>query len=159
MTTYSPDHLLEAYWDGVLPVNPGAIALKIGLKLVIKPDMAEVGKVELGPDGFVVVSVNSASLGPRQRFTIAHEIGHYALGHLNQARPVLRDDISSFSTGTFDGAERAANKFAMALLMPERVVKFAIVERKITSLAKLAEMFSVSEVAMRARLVELNILN
>lgn len=110
-------------------------------------------------DGSVVISVNSGEKGPRPRFTIAHEMGHYALGHLSQEQPAFRDDVSSFSTGTFDVAERAANKFAMALLMPERVVKFAIVERKIASLAKLAELFSVSEVAMRARLVELDILN
>lgn len=151
--------ILDAHWDGQLPINPGLIAQRLGIEVRSDPSMAESGMIEMQPDGRAVISVNSSQFGPRQSFTIAHEIGHYVLGHVNTAHRLCRDLASNFSTGTFIPVEREANKFAAALLMPERLVRFAIDERKFTTLASLAALFGVSEVAMRWRLVNLGILN
>lgn len=62
------------------------------------------------PDGTVrtVLSVNSRPpIGPR-RFTIAHEIGHFVLGHLKRDR-------------RWDWQEREADRFAGELLMPDDI--------------------------------------
>ena len=63
---------------------------------------------------------------PRQRFTIAHEIGHFLLHtdedvHIDEKRPIgRRDDLSSQAV---DACEIEANQFAAELLMPESLVR------------------------------------
>jgi Zn-dependent peptidase ImmA (M78 family) len=69
-----------------------------------------------------VIGVNSSNSRERQRFTIAHEIGHFRLHegdvfHVDRSlRLKLRDQKSS--TGT-DRDEIEANLFAAELLMPK----------------------------------------
>lgn len=109
----------------------------------------------------------------RQRFTIAHELGHYCL-HFNSDNPIFIDkDIDNNTESILyrDGLsstgenrnEREANAFAAALLMPKSKII-----NKITSylndnidnsefLSKLASEFKVSEHAMGIRLSKLGL--
>jgi Zn-dependent peptidase ImmA (M78 family) len=75
-----------------------------------------------------IIGVNSANAPVRQRFTIAHELGHYLI-HTQGADKVhvdrlfdikFRDDLSSQGT---DSDEREANFFAAELLMPRKFIK------------------------------------
>jgi Zn-dependent peptidase ImmA (M78 family) len=59
------------------------------------------------------IFVNGADPPPRQRFTIAHELGHHLLGH------GPRTDVGSFYDSS-DQREIDANKFASELLLPYR---------------------------------------
>lgn len=66
---------------------------------------------------------NSNENADRQRFTIAHEIGHYKLNHIPKMEGknfIMRDQVSSSGT---DKKEICANAFAAELLMPEQLVK------------------------------------
>jgi Zn-dependent peptidase ImmA (M78 family) len=69
-----------------------------------------------------VIGVNTHHHSNRQNFTIAHELGHWLLHEQEQLhvdrefRVRLRNDVSSQGT---DEAEREANFFAAALLMPK----------------------------------------
>lgn len=71
-----------------------------------------------------VIGVNSSNSLPRQRFTVAHELGHYLLHsqgddglYVDRGFEVMfRDDHSSDGINT---EEREANLFAAELLMPE----------------------------------------
>lgn len=59
----------------------------------------------------------------RQRFTIAHEIGHYYLNHVSKESSsdvMWRDKVSSDGT---EPLEISANAFAAELLMPEFLIK------------------------------------
>lgn len=150
--------ILDTYWDGSLPVNVNAIARRMGLEVIEDPMMTESGMIEFSSDGSATITVNSTEFGPRKNFTIAHEIGHYALGHVSSNNRLLRDEASNFMTGTFKPVEREANKFAAALLMPSRMINFAIKQGHV-SITSLANLFGVSEVAMKWRLVNLNIIN
>lgn len=105
-----------------------------------------------------VIRYSTTESPVRQRFTIAHEIGHFALGHLNSAGKMFRDTPENFSNGAAP-EERQANAFAAQLLMPEKVVKFAVNERGFNTLKSLANVFDVSEVAMKYRLVNLGLLS
>jgi Zn-dependent peptidase ImmA (M78 family) len=116
------------------------------------------------------IGVNTQTSRRRQRFTIAHELGHLLLHPGKQIivdqvvlRVDLRNDISSMGT---DIEEIEANTFAAALLMPE-----PIVARYVTNLiradgdiaredliAALARIFDVSAEAMGYRLINLGIL-
>lgn len=154
---FTAQNVLDTYWDGKLPVDVERLAQAMGMRVIKNPFMNESGMIEM--DGNTpVITVNSTEYGPRQRYTIAHEIGHFALGHLNNAERCCRDDAASFKTGTTSPIERQANQFAAELLMPKNVLEYAIVDRGYTKLEALAQLFGVSEVAMKWRLVNLGIL-
>ncbi|MEM9744213.1 MAG: ImmA/IrrE family metallo-endopeptidase [Pseudomonadota bacterium] len=112
------------------------------------------GEVVARRDG-PVIRVNSQESNLRQRFTVAHEIGHVVLGHLNRGETRRKRDTSAeFSLKNFDPDEAEANQFAAELLMP-RVAVNALVKRTDHGLARLARAFEVSEVAMQYRLKNL----
>lgn len=109
------------------------------------------------------IFVNSTHARTRQRFSLAHELGHFflhkgkeifidgkATGYLLRARNVSASDYAT---------EREANEFAAALLMPRELVSREL--KKIKSknpsevIWKIAEKFDVSQQAMSFRLVNL----
>lgn len=150
--------ILQTYWDGTLPINVKGIARRMGIDVVENAQMEESGMIEIDSVGAATITVKSTEFGPRQNFTIAHEIGHYALGHVSINNRLLRDDASNFMTGTFKPVEREANQFAAALLMPEQLIQVAIKQGH-ASIGALARLFGVSEVAMKWRLVNLKIIH
>lgn len=156
---FQAQQILDSYWDGQFPIDPTKIAQRMGIRVVEDMFLPVSGEIRVHTDGRAVITVKSGDYGPRKNFTIAHEIGHYALGHVNNVNRLCRDEASNFTTGTFQPVEREANAFAAALLMPERIVRFAIGERGYSTLQSLANLFGVSEVAMRWRLVNLGIVN
>jgi Zn-dependent peptidase ImmA (M78 family) len=115
-----------------------------------------------------VIGYNETQAFVRQRFTIAHEIGHFVL-HLRDDPSALfidthyivyRRDAQS-STGE-DRREREANRFAAALLMPAALLYSEIQKQPFDfgddeMLATLAGKFQVSTQAMSIRLSNLNI--
>ena len=165
---------LEIAWDGRLPVDPAAIARNINVYLndpvsgeprsipieVIESDPFELagasGEARLddsnGPLSFKCV-FNGFEISYRNRFTIAHELGHVLLGHVNEYNTKKRD--TNFSSNTYDPDEISANAFAAALLMPEDKIRDYY--RSASSLQQLADAFGVSTAAMSYRLQNLGI--
>jgi len=144
---------LDRYWDRKLPVDPVAIAHSAGVKVISEALGTLAGKFEIveGVPGGPVISYNVFDPILRQRFTIAHELGHFALQH--GAR--FRDSAQEFSLANYDPVEAAANKFAAELLMPAAVVNALINGRNMTDFNTLATTFNVSTVAMKYRLKNL----
>jgi Zn-dependent peptidase ImmA (M78 family) len=95
----------------------------------------------------------------RQRFTIAHEIGHFILHPQKDAFVDHRKDRNGAEARP--PRERHADMFAAALLMPRkhllkefrRLAKDGYTDQIPPTLAKL---YAVSEEAMRFRLMNLN---
>ena len=146
--------VLAKYWQGKgLPVDPKAIAAAMGCQLrPFSPLRQLSGSFDY--EGQVPVLGYDASEGAlRQRFTIAHELGHFVLGHASGQR----DPSKNFSVDNYDFNEVAANRFAAELLMPEAWVRWFVVNQGVTSLSDLARHFAVSEVAMRFRLKNLGL--
>lgn len=125
------------------------------------------GMVHRRPDGKAVIGVNSMHSANRQRFTIAHELGHLLLHgedevHIDEKRPIgRRDELSSQAV---DPREIEANQFAAELLMPESLVRgsVAALDPKTSveeAIDKLARTFDVSPQAMTHRLTNLKILS
>ena len=109
-----------------------------------------------------LIGVNSRHPTVRQRFSIAHELGHLALHE-----PAFQIDEHAFvsfrnskSSSASDPHEIEANQFAAALLMPEALLRTCLdqlgenpdVEE---SIRKLAQRFDVSTQAMTIRLTSL----
>lgn len=124
------------------------------------------GLVLRSDDEGAAIGVNAAHPWVRQRFTVAHELGHFMLHPgrpliLDHVRLNLRDNVSSLGT---DREEREANAFAAELLMLRAEV-VAEVRRVLDRgevpsgrfVSELAAGFDVSEQAMEIRLVNLGV--
>ena len=97
------------------------------------------------------VIINSDDTWGRQRFSLAHEVHHVVMAPL--ATVIFRDGRQS----AHYQAERAADCFAAALLMPRAMIKRAFYDRGIRDEYTLARDFQVSVAAMRVRLDELRL--
>lgn len=73
--------------------------------------------------GTITVAADSSSVS-RQRFTIAHEIGHIEL-HQNNKGLVVCDEEDLANRGDNQSQETEANEFAGELLMPEEMFRDA----------------------------------
>ncbi|MBU9358787.1 ImmA/IrrE family metallo-endopeptidase [Burkholderia multivorans] len=142
---------LEQFWNQQLPVDPVAIAQAAQIRVFMNPEMGGLAGCYYEDNGVPTIEYNGNDPLVRQRFTIAHEVGHHALRH----GPRFRDSTESFSLGNYDPVEAAANKFAAELLMPAAVVNAMIRAHDITNLEQLAAIFNTSSVAMKYRLKNL----
>lgn len=169
MEKVSASSLLDRFWNGVLPVDPTAIAQALGLRVVPLSD-ADVEKGLSGALHWYQVSgdsqpqlycrYNATTEGvDRQRFTIAHEIGHYASGHMADGRTMFRDTSETFTGRVYQPEEIEANRFAADLLMPASLVESSIKRDGFKTVQALAQRFGVSTSAMRWRLVNLGLLS
>ena len=140
----------------------------LGIELNKKPFEDDLSGALIRSKSHVVVAVNENDPANRQRFTIAHEIGHFYLKHdgdffVDQFSLNKRDKKSQLA---IDFKEIEANKFAANLLMPRRMILQAINElvecpycdSTDTLIQKLAEIFAVSKEAMNFRLINLGII-
>ena len=111
-----------------------------------------------------IIGVNALDPGFRQRFTIAHELGHLLL-HEDTDLQVDQHAFLAFrnlkSSSTNDPKEVEANQFAATLLMPEELLRQCVLDLEgdrdlENSISKLAQQFGVSEQAMTIRLTSLH---
>lgn len=103
-------------------------------------------------DGKWIICVNENHNIKRQRFTIAHELGHYIL---HKEKNVEFVDTTFFRSDEMDSIEYHANEFAARLLMPELTVRDLIENQSIKNIGVLAEQFKVSSAAMKHRVLSL----
>lgn len=140
-----------------IPVDPFAIAARLGLlvsRRPLEPDIS--GMLAKTPNRDPEVFINSLDSANRQRFSCAHEIGHYSKrtsgrdddewGYIDRRGPIASRGI--------EPDEIFANQFAAALLMPEPCVRDLSRDLDATALAV---RFGVSLDAMRFRLDNLGI--
>ena len=119
-------------------------------------------------DGVGAIGVNPKNHYHRQRFSIAHELGHYLMHRDSGNLFVDKDFIVKFRHTNRNYSlvekkqEQEANAFAAALLMPTKFIEqeieklefFGYTETEIISV--LAKTFQVSEAAMSYRFSNLN---
>lgn len=155
-------NVLEAYWSRNSPVPPVdlfAIAGKAGF-CVIRDDALANGSSGQASyeNGRRVIRVNPHEHEVRQRFTVAHELGHWFLGHLDgggNGHVVFRDGPAQFSASVFRPKERAANQFAAELLIPlDTLDYFIMMQKGVADGYTLAVMFGVSTLAIDIRVKE-----
>lgn len=100
-----------------LPVSASGLcrAMGIRVKLYEGREDSDGESTILGGEPVILVSRNKPV--PRQRFTVAHELGHILLGHVGKGRLVNREP-----SPTDNPMEREANVFASRLLAPACVL-------------------------------------
>jgi Zn-dependent peptidase ImmA (M78 family) len=142
----APLDLLEAVEDGL---GVGVVLLDLG------SDTAG-ALLRRGPRAFAFV--NGVQAVVRQRFTLAHEIGHHVLGH----GPAL-DSPRSIFAADFDPVEAQANAFAAELIAPAAAVRrvaeeLAVSPVTLEGVVRVATAFGLSARAARIRLERARVL-
>ena len=154
--------LIQKYTITSAPVDVESICCEEGIR-IISMDMHEIediakkpiaGAIQKHPQFGYTILVNESDIAVRQRFTIAHELGHFFL-HMD--KDAQEDKITSFRMDS-SPKERQANAFAANLLMPESLVRQEHARMVIPVSDSLADIFRVSKQAMRFRLDELELL-
>jgi Zn-dependent peptidase ImmA (M78 family) len=145
------------------PVPVDQIAKKLGLLLVQLPAEDEISGAIIRKDDHVIIAVNPTHHMNRQRFTIAHELGHYflhqgLLEHVDENFRIAWRNADSSKAVNWPEIE--ANRFAAELLMPTEFLRsdldsLAGISKR--SVALLARAYAVSSEAMKIRLTNLGI--
>lgn len=154
--------LLARHSADSAPVDVYRIIKDEGIALSLEEMEDDHSGLLLVENGVAAIAVNSTHHPHRQRFSAAHELGHYILHSRGRDRLFVdkayrRSHVSSSGTDT---DEIEANRFAAALLMPENLIRQYTGDLPITDLdiCKLALKFQVSEQAMTLRLVNLGLI-
>lgn len=131
------------------PLDVKALLSVLGIRLLSIPMSDDIsGMLSLADNGKDwVVKVNALHHPNRQRFTIAHEIAHFARHRFQQAE---FKDLNFFRNGESNPMEVEANRFASELLMPESAFRDKV---KVFSgsIEEIAQYFKVSTLAVRVR--------
>jgi Zn-dependent peptidase ImmA (M78 family) len=160
--------LLERHRIVRPPVPVGQLALAESVQVLRSRSAGEESGFLLRDRGRTIIGVNSKNSDRRQRFTIAHSLGHW---QLHAGRPLTVDHLvrlgnrKEVSSSATDREEMEANAFAAALLMPGALTE-ATVQRELSHGVKtieqltklLADEFDVSAAAVSCRLVSLGII-
>ena len=156
------------------PVPVDELAGALGISIHYEVLGSDVSALLVIKSGKSHIAVNSAHHVNRQRFSIAHEIGHFHLHHgADDAsdrlfvdtkfafyQPSQRVDgltvYARSESSSNPEEERQANEFAAALLMPKELIVKYVQENQLDltdefALAQLAQAFRVSEQAMTIR--------
>src|SRR5260221_1002978 len=139
------------------PIDVEKMAAALGVAVRRTPTDDDIsGFLLRQPDGQAIIGVNTLHHPNRQRFTIAHEIGHFLLHehgelHVDRAVVKLRDRASSKGEVP---EEVEANGFAAELLMPGAILRDDLARSTFTDLSddrrmqQLAKRYQVSVQAM-----------
>jgi Zn-dependent peptidase ImmA (M78 family) len=163
------DNLLKQNRVVQPPIVVGALARSLGLEIVKQDadDSISGMLINEGDGKGGIIGVNRAHHLNRQRFTIAHEIGHFLLQHYqgvhfdgaNTGLQInFRDNRSTTGEDIF---EREANLFAAELLMPRKLLEadlqrikhpVSLIDTNDKTLKDLAKRYQVSVRAITFRL-------
>lgn len=155
------DDLIGKHQITAAPVDVEYIARSMGISVVTQSVEADISGFLYRQRHSTIIGVNSHHFHTRQRFTIAHELGHFLL-HTHEDVHVDKFFEVKLRSNKFSPAEeleeKEANLFAAELLMPKQLL-----DRELESidgvdlldekeLQALAEEYAVSTQAMTFRL-------
>ena len=145
------------------PVNLEAIFADLGIDYEVEWMDDASGSISRRGDHFTV-SVNSSESDNRQRFTAAHELGHYLLHRdlmgdgqrMHRHVDKLYGGANQSSDHIFKPSHEVdANRIAAQIVMPKKLVEAKFAETK--EAGALAKQFGVSRAAMEIRLKTLGL--
>lgn len=140
--------LAGAHVAAAPPIDVELVARRLGIANILDADLVEDGRLELR-DGQHTILLRRRDVTPkRRRFTIAHELGHLALG------VDLTTGIAHRNQSTDE--ERLCDEIAAALLIPEPWLRerFASRQRNLSTLRHIAHLSDTSLAASLVRCKE-----
>ena len=157
------EEILEEFAVRRPPIAVDKIAKKVGIFLCPLPGDNDISGAIIRKDSHVVIAVNPTHHLNRQRFTIAHELGHYFFHegleeHVDQNFRVAWR--STDSSKAINWLEVEANRFAACLLMPTKFLQNDLETLQTLdarTLILLARRYVVSPESMKIRLSQFGI--
>jgi len=136
------------------PIPLNKVASLFSIEIVPYPHFSNnISGTIVNRGGHVFIGINPSHSKTRQRFTIAHELGHFLMGH--DEAEIVEDKFDKSSD-----KEKEANQFASELLMPKDFILKDITEKNgRINIKDLAKRYEVSEQAMSIRLLETGLIN
>lgn len=145
--------------DADLPTDLSQLATdvedKFNIDVAIEPLERGLDGLAITRQGYSLIMVSSSIAAHRQRYTIAHELGHLMAGDHGD----IIDENINFSKSP---EESRANAFAAAFLMPENALRTAFGDQSVPTeqlIADLLARYRVSLDALAFRLHNLGIIN
>ena len=162
----SPEALADCIIDHFPDIN-GAVPLEriadaLGILEITKCDTGsfEAVLVTNNAKSTGAISVNANSHRERQRYSVAHELGHYLLPFHGENAQCAKADMGVLKAKQSNqDREAEANRFASALLMPQKLFKADLRRLRnpeIGQIVTLAERYKVSKEACARRYTELH---
>ncbi|RKS16704.1 uncharacterized protein DUF955 [Arthrobacter sp. AG1021] len=148
------EQTLRELWDGEFPIDPRKLAKAQGIKVEFARLLEDISGAIVARPGDVTILVEETQDFTRQRFTIAHELGHYF------ERVIAGDAEYSFverrGGNGYSLHELYADTYAANLLMPE--FEFRTVYEMTSDVSQVAEYFAVSKSAAQMRINKLGLI-
>lgn len=123
---FAAEQLIADSGTDALPIDPIRVAEHLDISVHAKPAGATGASgwlVRQGSDFAIIYATHEGNEG-RQNFSVAHELGHYALdGHPEHVFSSGEEHASQAGFGSSDPIEREADYFASCLLMPRALCK------------------------------------
>ena len=142
--------------DGNGNLKLDKIAEKKNINVVYEDDMPSTQSGYFrAKNGVYTIGINNKHHRNRQRFTFAHELGHFYLHKGKDNQDADFEDEIYYRIENTSSIEFAANEFASRLLIPEDRLAQKVKDG-MTDLNELAEYFEVSLEAMKYRVLSLN---
>lgn len=148
------------------PVNVEAAIRDVGIRLTKNANLSDgiAGQISRLDNGRFEISSTKTDHYYRQRFTMAHELGHFVM-HRSLIGEGVDDNTKYRSTveGEFYNTnidemhERQANAFAAKVLIPSQLLKDHLTDNQEQNLVEVATAFQVSPSCMRWRLKNLSL--
>lgn len=153
--------VLKLHWDGNIPVNLARLAKAMQLRVAFESLPPEVcARLEITAQRKQRVCLDRSHSLVRQRYGVAHALGHIALHHL---RPGMQCRIRVSENYHVDLRQRPnseANDFALRLLMPADALREHLQqwqEKQIYTMQALAEAFEVAPIMLKQRMADLDL--
>jgi Zn-dependent peptidase ImmA (M78 family) len=125
-----------------VPVDVEQLATALGFQVVRIHSVTDEFSGLVSPK-HKLIGVNGNHHVHRQRFTVAHEIGHIVLNHPPE---------SHCTQNQIDEYNREADVCASELLIPTQLIAPHLLESRMTSVSTLSKLFDVSEEAMSMKI-------
>lgn len=142
--------VLKDYDLSEVPTDLLKVFQQLGLKYIELNDAEDIDGAILEIGGKPAIAVlNKAKPISRQRFTLAHELGHIFLSHAQRDAydpEEIREDQNTFTETSKPSREKEADAFASELLIPSERLKENVAD--INNIEKLADIFQVSRAAV-----------
>lgn len=155
------ENLLRRFNQDRAPIDVRHIVQGLGITIKSGNLGEETSGLIYREKGSTVVGLNSTQSHQRQRFTLAHECGHFLL-HREKDLWVDSQMMFRSSAQPKDHRELDANEFAAELLMPREMImaeQLDVESQPVPQIIdRLAKKYDVSIPAMTIRLVNLNLL-
>jgi Zn-dependent peptidase ImmA (M78 family) len=163
VTARSPSNAANELLEKAAILEPSVdvedLARRCGAAVFYRPFTDSLSGLVFVVEDQAMIGINECHHANRRRFSLAHELGHFLLGHHvggGEDVDALHIDSDEGRPPDFDWhAERAANDFAAELLMPRRLMSEAF--RHSQDPSELAEQFGVSRLAIGYRMVNLGL--